>query len=84
MRRKLADPKHEVAYLDLCELVAKHSAEMTAMELLAVAANMVGKLVAMQDQRRVTPTEAMEVVAQNIEQGNKQVLEHVEKTRGSA
>lgn len=72
-----AKPQHEVAYQDLCALVNKHAGKLSALELLAVAANMIGKLVALQDQRSVTPAEAMEVVAKNIEHGNQQVLEQL-------
>lgn len=67
-------PEHEVAYQDLCALVRRHADAMTALELLAVAANMVGKLVALQDQRRTSPALAMEVVAKNIEIGNRQAV----------
>lgn len=81
---RLAKPEHEVAYQDLCALVNKHAADMSALELLAVAANMLGKLVALQDQRKVTPATAMEIVAQNIEHGNKQVLDQLGRTQGFA
>lgn len=70
-----ASPKYEIAYADLVALVQKHAAAMSAVEMLAVAANMVGKLVAMQDQRKITPKQAMEVVAKNVEVGNQQVIE---------
>lgn len=76
--------EHEVAYQDLCGLVAKHADDMSALELLAVAANMVGKLVAMQDQRTITPARAMEIVAKNIEIGNTQVIEKLNDTEGHA
>lgn len=69
-----ARPEHQVAYVDLANLLSKHAATMTPLELLAVAANMVGKLVAMQDQRTITPKRAMEIVAANIELGNQQVF----------
>ena len=68
----------------MCNLVRKHADDMTSLELLAVAANMLGKLVALQDQRTTTPALAMEVVAKNIEQGNKQVLDQLLQTQGSA
>lgn len=84
MKRHLAKPEHEVAYQDLCALINKHADKMGALEILAVAANMIGKLVALQDQRRITQSEAMEIVATNIEEGNRQVLEQVGKTQGSA
>lgn len=79
-----AKPEHEVAYQDLCALVNKHADRLSALELLAVAANMLGKLVALQDQRKVTPAMAMEVVAQNIEHGNQQVLAQIAQSKGSA
>jgi len=84
MSLHLAKSEHEVAYQDLCKLVSKHADKLSSLELLAVAANMLGKLVAMQDQRTCSPSVAMEVVAQNIEHGNKQVLEELSQTKGSA
>jgi len=80
----MAKPEHEVAYQDICSLVNKHADKMSALELLAVAANMLGKLVALQDQRTTTPSQAMEVVAQNIEFGNRQVLDQLQQTQGRA
>ncbi len=79
-----ASPEHEVAYQDLVALVRKHEATMTPIELLAIAANMLGKLVALQDQRVTTPELAMEVVATNIQRGNQEVLEQLAKSEGRA
>lgn len=84
MSQRLAKPEHEVSYQDLCGLVNKHADKLTALELLAVAANMIGKLTALQDQRTVTPAMAMEIIAQNIEHGNKQVLEQLAANKGRA
>lgn len=78
-----AKPEHEVAYQDLCALVNKHADQLSSLELLAVAANMLGKLVALQDQRKVTPAMALEVIAQNIEHGNQQVLAQLTRSKGS-
>lgn len=77
MKNVLAKPEHEVAYQDLCALVRKHADKMTELELLAIAANMLGKLVAMQDQRKLTPAQAMQVVATNIEAGNAQIVQQL-------
>ncbi len=74
MSTNIARPEHEVAFQDLSKLLSKHADKLSALELLAVAANMVGKLVAMQDQRTTTPAKAMDVVARNLEIGNRQVL----------
>jgi hypothetical protein len=77
-------PEHEIAYQDLCALLDKHAGKMNALEMLAIASNMVGKIVAMQDQRRVTPEMAMKVVSENIEYGNRQVLAQLDKSGGIA
>lgn len=79
-----ARPEHEVAYQDLIALVRKHEKELSALELLAVAANMIGKLIALQDQRTITPEMAMKIVADNIEYGNQTVLRELGKSGGTA
>jgi hypothetical protein len=84
MSLHLARPEHEVAYQDLVLLIRKHADKMTALEILAVGANMLGKLVAMQDQRTVTPDMAMKIVAENIEYGNKEVLAQLSQSKGTA
>jgi len=83
MSLQLAKPEHEVLYQDLCALCNKHK-DLPALELLAVAANMLGKLIALQDQRKVTPAQAMEIVARNLEHGNKTILEELQKSKGTA
>jgi hypothetical protein len=75
MNLHLAKPEHEIAYQDLCQLVNRHASKLTSSELLAVAANMLGKLIALQDQRTMSPSAAMEIVSRNIEHGNQQVME---------
>ncbi len=80
----LANPEYEVAYQDLCQLVNRHADKLTSLELLAVAANMLGKIVALQDQRTVSPSTAMEIVAKNLEYGNKQVLDQLCQSKGTA
>lgn len=80
-----ARPAHEVVYQDLCALVNRHAAKMTSVEILAVAANMVGKLLALQDQRTMTKDMALDVIIKNIEYGNQQVLNNIlNNTGGSA
>lgn len=84
MSLHLAKPQHEVLYQDLCKLVSKHADKLTAQELLAVAANMLGKLVAMQDQRTMSPAMAMEIVAQNLEHGNLDVIKLLTNSKGGS
>lgn len=84
MSLHLAKPEHEVLYQDLCKLVGKHGDNISAQEMLAVAANMLGKLVAMQDQRTMSPAMAMEIVAQNLEHGNQDVIKRLLNSAGGA
>lgn len=64
--------KHEALYQELLAVLKKH--DLPSIELLAVMSNMVGKIMAMQDQRRMTVASAMELVARNIEEGNRQAV----------
>lgn len=75
-----AKREHEVVYQELVALVNRHARHLTATEVLAIAANMVGKLVALQDQRTTTPDMAMAIVAENLQSGNREVLEQLSKT----
>lgn len=84
MKLHLAKEEHEVLYQDLCRLVNKHADKLTSLEVLAVAANMVGKLIALQDQRSVSPEMALSVVSLNIEHGNQQVLNQLQQSDGNA
>lgn len=78
----VARPEHEVAYQELAALLRRHADKMSELELLAVASNMVGKLVALQDQMKTSPQKAMEVVARNIEIGNQQAIAKLLYTKG--
>lgn len=80
----LAKPEHEVMYQDLAALLSKHKGKVSSLEMLAIAANMTGKIVAMQDQRTVTPQDAVDVVSKNMELGNAQVIAELSKTQGRA
>lgn len=82
-----AEAKHEIAYQELNALLQKLADEhnVTAVELLAIACNMVGKLIAMQDQRTMSRDRAMRILAVNVEVGNRQVIDELRnKTAGSA
>jgi hypothetical protein len=78
-------PEHEVAYQDIIALVARHANEVSAEELLAIAANAVGKMMALQDQTRFTPAMVTELVLENMQRGNKQAInEFLGTTQGNA
>jgi hypothetical protein len=64
--------------------IGRHADKMTSEEVLAVGANMLGKLLAYQDQRTMTRERAMEIIIQNIEMGNQQAIAEVMNSRGTA
>lgn len=82
MKVVLARPEHEVLFQDMVALMRKHERAMTGLEMLAVGANMIGKLAALQDQRAITPAYALEVIAANLEHGNKTVIDTLAATTG--
>ena len=59
---------------DMVALIRKHGANLEAAEILAIAAHMVGQLIALQDQRKMTREMALQIVSANIEQGNQEVV----------
>jgi hypothetical protein len=64
-------PEHK-KFLD--DLKAQMPPEMPAQDILAIVSQFVGQLIALQDQRVVTPDQAMQLVGQNIEIGNRAAL----------
>lgn len=79
-----AKPEHEVLYQDLAKLLSRHAAKMTSEEMLAIGANMLGKLLAYQDQRTMTRERGLEIIIHNIEMGNQQAVAEVMNSKGSA
>lgn len=75
--------RHEEAMADLRAILRKFD-DLGPLDLLALASQMVGQLVALQDQRSITPQMAMEIVAANVEAGNQAALETIQKSRGNA
>ena len=87
MSTHIAKPEHEIAYQDLAALIKKCTDKysLSSEELLAVAANMLGKIIALQDQRTMTRDRAMKIVCANLEMGNQHIIgELVGKSEGEA
>ena len=84
MKVKTAQPKHTAFRDDLVAVLRKHGDQVTAPEMLALAAHLTGQLIALQDQRTMTPDQAMQIVAANIEQGNQEVIGGLLSTEGMA
>lgn len=67
---------------DIAEVIRKHAPDLEKQEMLAVASVIVGVILANQDQFSVTPALAMEIVRQNIEAGNKAVIDDLLNSKG--
>lgn len=78
-----ANADHEAAFQDMCAVLKRHE-HLSAAEMLAVASNFVGKLIAMQDQRTMTSERVMLIVSRNIEMGNQQAVEALLDSKGEA
>lgn len=68
---------HKALKADLDALTAKYADKMTDAEVLAIISQVVGMVIALQDQRTMTPDQAMSIVAANIEVGNQLVVNNL-------
>ena len=87
LKRTIPSDRHKAIRDKLIAILKEHADKdgLSAQEMLALAAHTVGQLIALQDQRKITPKMAMEIVARNIQQGNIEVVEGLKtKTAGSA
>jgi len=75
MKSFMANEHHNKLKDDLAAVLKKHGEHLSPQEILAIAAQVVGMIVALQDQRTMTPDMAMELVARNIQSGNKAAIE---------
>lgn len=82
MKRIDPSPAQTAFRDDMVAALRKHQ-HLRPDEMLAVAAYFVGQLVAMQDQRKLTPSMAMQLVASNIEAGNQHVLSELAEAPAS-
>jgi hypothetical protein len=83
MNKHDAGAVHEAFYADVVKLIDKHAGKLSKPEMLAVAANLVGKLLALQDQRTMPPEVAVQLVAKNLELGNQQAIAAVKAAGGT-
>ena len=83
MKSVLPTPQHEAFMGDLKAAIARHP-RLTPPEMLALTAQLVGNLIALQDQRRMTPDMAIQLVSENIEIGNRAVIDGLHSTKGNA
>jgi hypothetical protein len=67
----------------MAALKAQMPADMPAQRILAITSQFVGQLIALQDQSKITPDMAMQIVSENIEIGNRAALLSLATPEGS-
>ena len=76
MKSKPPSPEM-VAFVSDLKAAFKRHAHLRPDEMLAGASQIVGNLIALQDQRKMTPDMALAIVQANIEAGNQQAMAEV-------
>nr|DAF77114.1 MAG TPA: hypothetical protein [Caudoviricetes sp.] len=56
--------------------------DLSALEILALTSHLVGQLIALQDQTQYTASQVITVVKNNIELGNKEVVDDLRNVTG--
>ncbi len=86
MTERLVKPSaaHRAFRDDAIALLKKHAGDLDAKDMLALSAHLVGQILAMQDQRKMTPAIGMEIIARNIEVGNAEAIAEVNSPVGKA
>jgi len=84
MRRIEPTAAHRAFRDDMIEVLRKHGASLASWELLALSAHLTGQIIALQDQRTMSPEAAMNIVAENIEKGNKEVIDGLANPLGTS
>lgn len=76
-------PMHQAARRELIAWMRKHGEHLPPIHLLALAAGMVGQIMAMQDQS-VSAEMALTLILKNIEHGNQAVIALLDTPEGRA
>ncbi|MEN3144621.1 hypothetical protein ABDF71_21765 [Ochrobactrum sp. WV_118_8] len=71
------DAKHAAFMDDLKAVLKKHGEDLTASEMLAICAQLTGQVLALQDQRAMSPEMGIQIIGQNLEIGNSRAIEEV-------
>lgn len=62
--------KHKAFFDEMKEIFAKHAAQISSEELLALSAYYTGMVLALQNQKTMTPDRGLAIISRNIELGN--------------
>lgn len=82
-RKIETNAQHLALKADIAAILKKYE-HLPNIEILAVASQIVGILIAHQDQEKVTPASAMRTVSANIEVGNQSAFEALSNPMGRA
>ena len=85
MKERILEPtaQHQALHRELTAVLTKYAAEMKGEEILALTAQMVGQVLALQDQLTMTPERAMLIIQRNIEMGNAGVIDELMNSKGN-
>lgn len=71
-------------HADLLQFLSQHLKPDTSDRFLAIASQVVGAIMAQQNQFAMTKEQVFEIVARNIEEGNAMVIANLMNTKGNA
>ncbi|CTQ62164.1 MAG: hypothetical protein RIE06_05640 [Roseibium album] len=80
MKYAVPSNTHFTLRQELVGVLCKYQDTLCPAELLAVSSQVVGNLIALQDETRLSPEHAIEIVMYNIEEGNRAALGDLDQT----
>lgn len=84
MKFAIPEEKHKEFREDIIALLRKYGSKLAAHEMLAIAAHVVGQLIALQDQNTMTSEMAIKLVLKNMEHGNLDAIKQLDNSGGRA
>ncbi|WP_029061960.1 hypothetical protein [Labrenzia sp. DG1229] len=80
MKYAVPSNTHFTLRQELVGVLCRYQDTLCPAELLAVSSQVVGNLIALQDETRLSPEHAIEIVMYNIEEGNRVALGDLDQT----
>lgn len=78
--KSILPEKGDLAFrTEMLALLDKHAGNLDSAVMLAIASYTVGQILALQDQRTMTPEMGMAIIQSNIESGNRYIIEAIFK-----
>lgn len=83
MKLKITEADKKL-HADICDFIKAHLIPDTSERALAIASQIVGQILALQDQRTMTSDKGLDLILVNIELGNQQVIKDLRSAGGRA